>query len=130
MEIRAYQPEDLDQIKLLHEQCGFDYELPGLANPSMIVKRVLLDEHGIRVAAFLRSTAEAYLLVNGRWKSPAWRWEALKQIHEDVRREARRVDLEDVFCWPPREIAKTFGKRLEALGWATNAWPTYFRRVE
>jgi hypothetical protein len=129
--IREYHPRDLARIAELHELCGFDYKLPDLEKKSFAVKRVFADQEGIHVAAFLRMTSEAYLLMDPNWRTPAFRWEALKEVHEDVRRVARDRGIEDVHCWLPPELEKRFAGRLKSLGWDRERdWPTYSRRVD
>lgn len=123
--IRDYEPQDLGRVKVLHALCGFDYELPDLARPSFAVRKILADGERLQAAAFLRTTSEAYLLMDGTWRTPAWRWEALKRLHEEVRAAAKKEELEDVHCWLPPDIEKRFGKRLLQLGWQPSKWSTY-----
>ena len=87
--IRNYEPLDLDRVRQLHGTCGFDYALPDLDAPSMVVKRVMEGDGEVRALALLKLTAEAFLLMDGQWRSPAWRWEMLKRLHEDVRQEGK-----------------------------------------
>src|SRR5258708_4118614 len=68
-------------------------------------------------AAFLRLTAEAYLLLDPRAGTPHDRWQWLLALHAAAERDAWQRGLEDVHAWLPPPIAKKFGKRIERLGW-------------
>jgi hypothetical protein len=130
MEIHEYTENDLPRIQELHALCGFDYQLPDLAAPSMVVKRMLTHDGAIQVAGFLRLTSEAFLLGNAKWRTPAWRWEALKALHEDIRHKAQILMLDDAHCWVPPELDRAFGRRLVALGWERERqWPVYSQKV-
>lgn len=129
--IRNYEPLDLERVRKLHGACGLDYAFPDLDAPSMVVKRVMEGDGEVRAFAMLKLTAEAFLLMDGGWRSPAWRWEALKHLHEDVRQKASCLLLDDVFCAMPPKLEKMFGSRLKALGWERErSWPIYSTRVE
>ncbi len=81
-------------------------------------------------AAFLRLTAEAYLLLDPRLGTPHDRWRALLTLHAAAEREAWRRGLEDVHAWLPPPIAKNFGKRLARMGWLRDdTWTPYCRRL-
>jgi hypothetical protein len=132
MEIRDYQSTDLDALKTLHAGCGFDYQLPDLEAPSMVVKRLVVDEGQLRLAGFLRLTSEAFMLGDiQRWRTPAWRLAALKILHDDMRHKAQILMLDDVHCWIPPSIEKSFGKRLLELGWSKERpWPVFSQRLD
>ena len=96
----------------------------------MVVKRVMEGDGEVRAVALLRLTAEAFLLMDGQWRSPAWRWEMLKQLHEDVRHKADCLLLDDVFCAMPPKVDKAFGNRLRTLGWEKERnWAVYSTRI-
>jgi hypothetical protein len=81
-------------------------------------------------AAFLRLTAEAYLLLDPRAATPRERWQWLLALHEAARRDAWQRGLEDVHAWLPPPIAKKFGRRLERLGWRRDdSWTPYSLRL-
>jgi len=81
-------------------------------------------------AAFLRLTAEAYLLLDPRAGTPRQRWQWLLALHAAAERDAWQRGLEDVHAWLPPPIAKKFGKRLAHLGWLRdNAWTPYCKKL-
>jgi hypothetical protein len=82
-------------------------------------------------AAFLRLTAEAYLLLDPRAGTPRQRWQWLLALHAAAERDAWQRGLEDVHAWLPPPIASKFGKRLARLGWQRDdAWTPYCKRLE
>ena len=158
MLIREYTEHDLDALRAIHASQGFHYALPDLSNPLFVTKLVLTDSGVASVsspasspgeappnnaalkvsatsekilgAAFLRLTAEAYLLLDPREGTPRERWQCLLALHEAARRDAWQRGLEDVHAWLPPPIAKKFGKRLERLGWRRDdAWTPYCLRL-
>ncbi len=81
-------------------------------------------------AAFLRLTAEAYLLLDPRAGTPRERWQWLLALHAAAERDAWQRGLEDVHAWLPPPIARKFGKRLARLGWLRDdAWTPYCKRL-
>lgn len=100
--------------------------------PSGAGNCLLADRHGrIFGAAFLRLTAEAYLLLDPRAGTPRERWQWLLALHEAARRDAWLRGLEDVHAWLPPPIAQKFGRRLACLGWRRDdSWTPYCKRLE
>jgi hypothetical protein len=81
-------------------------------------------------AAFLRLTAEAYLLLDPRAGTPRERWQWLLALHAAAERDAWQRGLEDVHAWLPPPIAKKFGKRLARIGWLRDdAWTPYCHKL-
>jgi len=82
-------------------------------------------------AAFLRLTAEAYLLLDPRAGTPRERWQWLLALHAAAERDAWQRGLEDVHAWLPPPTAKKFGKRIARLGWLRDdAWTPYCKRLD
>ncbi len=153
MLVREYRESDLAQLRAIHAAQGFDYALPDLSNPLFVTKLVLANEtapsqresdagdsratgHEPQVtgqilgAAFLRLTAEAYLLLDPRAGTPRQRWQWLLALHAAAERDAWQRGLEDVHAWLPPPIATKFGKRLARLGWLRDdAWTPYCKKL-
>jgi hypothetical protein len=160
MLIREYSEPDLATLRAIHAAQGFDYALPDLSNPLFVTKLVLLGENvappfrvasvslndeaasrdaGLKPgatkerilgAAFLRLTAEAYLLLDPRAGTPRERWQWLLALHAAVERDAWQRGLEDVHAWLPPPIAQKFGKRLARLGWVRDdVWTPYCKKL-
>src|SRR5713101_3261371 len=102
MLVREYQESDVAQLRAIHAAQGFDYALPDLSNPLFVTKLVLAQgdasspvvaqhaaplqrgaarsteiakDGSIVGAAFVRLTAEAYLLLDPRAGTPRQRWQ-------------------------------------------------------
>lgn len=110
---------------------GFnDAELSAERMPSS-AETVAKSSGRILGAAFLRLTAEAYLLLDPQAGTPRGRWQWLLALHEAARRDAWQRGLEDVHAWLPPPIAQKFGHRLERLGWRRDdSWRPYCKRLE
>lgn len=81
-------------------------------------------------AALLRLTAEAYLILDPKIGTPRERWQWLLALHAATERDAWARGLDDVHAWLPPPIAKTFGRRLERLGWLRDdVWTPYCKRL-
>jgi hypothetical protein len=81
-------------------------------------------------AAFLRLTAEAYLLLDPHAGTPQQRWQWLLALHTAAERDAWQRGLEDVHAWLPPPIASRFGKRIAQLGWRRDdSWTPYCKKL-
>jgi hypothetical protein len=145
MLIREYTENDLDALRSIHSEQRFDYALPDLSNPLFVTKLILADGDGaqqaencqleagatkILGAAFLRLTAEAYLLLDPRAGTPRERWQWLLALHAAAERDAWQRGLEDVHAWLSPPIAQKFGKRIARLGWLRDdAWTPYCKKL-
>lgn len=127
MEVRAYTDEDLESLRAMHAAQGFSYAFPDFSDPLFLVRSVVEDDGRPRMAAFLRLTAEAYLLAAPSEGSPRERWRWLLALHEAVRHEAAQRGLADVQAFLPPRVAAAFGRRLAALGWRRDPWTCYTR---
>jgi hypothetical protein len=110
---------DLNALKSMHAESGFDYSFPNLDDQRYLVK--IVAENGERrpcMAGLLRLTSEAYLLIDKQASgTPNERWERLQMLHETVRREASRWGIEDVHAFIPPEVPEGFFRRLKRMGW-------------
>ena len=129
MEVRAYTEGDLESLRAMHAAQEFGYPFPDLADPLFLVRCVVEEDGRPRMAAFLRLTAEAYLLADPREGSPPQRWRWLLALHEAVRQQAAARGLADVQAFLPPRVARAFGRRLAALGWRRDPWTCYTWQV-
>ena len=130
MLMREYQDSDLAQLRAIHAAQGFDYTLPDLSNPLFVTKKVLARDGAIVGAAFLRLTAEAYLLLDPHAGAPRERWQWLLALHAAAEHDAWQRGLEDVHAWLPPPIAKKFGKRIAQFGWIRDdTWTPYCKKL-
>ena len=129
MQVRAYTGADLEALRAMHAAQGFGYGFPDLGDPLFLVRSVVEEEGRPRMAAFLRLTAEAYLLADPDEGSPRQRWRWLLALHEAVRQEAAARGLADVQAFLPPRVAHAFGRRLGSLGWHRDPWTCYTRQL-
>jgi hypothetical protein len=125
MSVRAYAEAEFEAVRAMHTAQGFGYVLPDVSDPLFLVRSVVEEAGRPRMAAFLRLTAEAYLLADPSEGSPRERWQWLVALHEAVRQEAAARGLADVQAFLPPRVARAFGRRLAALGWRRDPWPCY-----
>lgn len=131
MRVREYTEADLDALKQMHAQQGFDYAFPDLSDPIFVSKLVLADDAGNAVMASLaRLTCEIYLLADPHAGTARDRYTRLLALHNAAERDVFARGLDDVHAWLPPRIARRFGKRLEALGWVRDdVWTPYCKRL-
>ena len=127
MQVRAYTEGDLEAVRAMHAAQEFGYAFPDLADPLFLVRSVVEEDGRPRMAAFLRLTAEAYLLADPREGSPRQRWRWLLALHETVRQEVAARGLADVQAFLPPRVARAFGRRLASLGWRSDPWACHTR---
>ena len=129
MIVRPYTDADRESLRAMHAAQGFRYELPDPNDPLFLVRNVLEDEGRPRMAAFLRLTAETYLLADPADGAPRRRWQWLLALHEATRQAAAAQGLADVQAFLPPRVARAFGRRLEKLGWRRDPWSCYTRAL-
>lgn len=132
MNIREYTDADFARIKELHQQSGFDYKLPTLSSKEFFSRRVIGHDGEIGMATFLKLTAEAYLICDPKWRNPAWRFEALRQLSIQCNDDSRAAGVTEVVAFLPPDMATRFGRRLGKLGWdkIRQDWECVYHRVE
>jgi hypothetical protein len=129
MLIRNYTDDDLGALEQIHAAQGLPYKFPNLKSSLFLSKIVLERDSKIVAAALLRLTAEAYVLLDKNNGAPADRWRSLLLLHEAARGDAVRKGLDDVHCWVPPQVARSFGRRIESLGWERERWKCFSRTL-
>jgi hypothetical protein len=129
MIIREYTDTDLDCLKDLHKRSGFKYPFPDVAD--FFSRRVVESGEGIGMVSLLKLTAEAYLICDPDWRTPAWRMEALNQIQIVANHDAKDKGVVEAVAFIPPNIESTFKRRLKQMGWSRNkpSWHSYWRPV-
>jgi hypothetical protein len=126
--VRHYTKADLDAICQMHAKQGFDYEMPQLEDELMTVRCVLEEDGEPQMAAFLRTTCEAYLFLDPAIGTKRNKIGKLLTIHEAVRDAAQMKGYSDVHVWLPPNLDR-FGKLLMHLGWRKQLWQSYSRQT-
>ena len=133
MIVREYQDGDLERLKELHRNSGLGYDLPqSLSSEEFFARYVVEDGKSVVMAALLRATCEPYLLVDGHWRNPAWRFEALQRVEGVCRQAAQDRGIREAHAFLPPSMEKRFGRRLIRMGWTRYAgeeWRCYSTEV-
>jgi len=132
MLVREYSASDLESLRGMHARQGIDYAFPDLADPIFISKLIVEDGFGRPLMASLaRLTCEMYLLVDRQAQTARERFESLLALHRAGEHDLHSRGLDDAHAWLPPQVAKRFGRRLEALGWLRDdAWTPFCRRFD
>jgi hypothetical protein len=131
IQIREITGADEDAILRLYEKSGLPVNcLPDMNDPLFIIKKAVEHDSQIVEAGFLRLTGELYLLVDHKRSTPATRWEMLQRLCAEGLKRAAELGLTDVSCWVPPDLEKSFGKRLEDLGFKRSAWTCFTAKLE
>lgn len=117
MQVREYTDADFQRVRDMYRKSGYDYQLPSLSGQEFFSRRVVGSGDSIGMAAFLRHTAEVYLVCDHDWRTPAWRLEALRQLQLASTSDARDHGVKEIAGFVPPPIDKKFGKRLVRMGW-------------
>lgn len=125
MRIRDFALEDIDQIKEMHRKSGFSFELPDLSHPLMLIRKVM-DDDGIRMAAFGRLHINALLFVDKTWRTPPERLDAVAELQREMMSAAATCGL---------DIATTqaegrFSERLSEMGWVRGWGEMFYRQIQ
>lgn len=131
MKIRHARPEDDAAIREIHARMELDYELPNLEK--MASKLVFEDDQGkVRMAIYLRPTVEAYMFVDEREEFASKTeqakelWSRFLCLHRASLKDALAKGMDDVYCFLPPELEKSFSRRLKKLGWF-RPWAAFCR---
>ena len=124
--IRDLENDDVETLKAIHRESGFDYGFPDLGDPLFLVK-VVVEEDGKTVQGLaLKLTASAYLWIDETWGSPLMRWHRLKNLVLEAKKQAWAKGLDELYAVIPPEIAKVFEPWLKMLGLSKDRdWPKY-----
>jgi hypothetical protein len=129
--IREYRPSDDAALRAIHAEQGFDYPFPDLSEPQFVGLLVAVDENDVPVQAVLaRKTVEVYFLGKTGWRTPAWRMEAITNLHLAMHNVLLAQGFTDAHAWLPPEVAKSFGRRLkQVFGWVESRWTCFAKEL-
>ena len=129
MNIRAYTDSDLKQILQLHEDSNLGYTMPDMN--TFYSKRIVEDRGTLGMAVLQKLNTEVYLVCNPKWRSPAWRMEAIKQLHGVCGEDAKAAGAREAISFLPPDIEGKFSKRLLQMGWllCKPYWNCYYKEV-
>ena len=123
MKIRDLTEADFDRIREIYRERKYEFQLPDPKHPLVLIKKGLIDDEKLVMAAFARLQLNAFLIVDGKWKTPIDRLEGVELIEEAMISAATAFGLDEGSI----QVSKRFGQRLEALGWKQGLGVTYTR---
>ena len=127
MIVRDVETADIPLLTEIHERQGIDYQMPNLASPLFLVKKIAVS--GTLSAAFvLKLRAEGMLLIDGG--TPEERMLALCELQREALAEAHAKGIDDVDIAVPDSLG--FGKRLNQLNWvpSRDGWTVWTQATE
>lgn len=131
--LRDFRPEDLEQVKRIHDDSGIEYDLPDLQSPLFLVTKVLDVDGTIRAAGGLYLQLECYLwLDRSDWASPADKMAAIQALDGAAMHEAWLKGIDCACLWLPPGMDR-FGERLvKELGFTRDrdGWISYSKRLK
>jgi hypothetical protein len=128
MDLRELLLADVPALERLHASMNLDYKLPD-ARTAFFVKTGMFDGDRLVTAVLGRLTSEAYLLIDGKWATPAERWENVQRLIVASAQQAKLMGIDDVHVWIPPTIEKRFAKRLEDFAFVKAPWNCYTAKL-
>lgn len=124
MRIRGYTKKDFDRIRQFHSEAKFGWEFPNPADPRVKIAECLVDDDGtVRMAAFGRIQANAFLLVDSTWHTPEERLEAIQILEFAMIEKAKALGLDQATA----QVEPRFGQRLKEFGWDKSIGETWHK---
>lgn len=125
MRIRDYTEADLARLEEIYETHKEEFELPDPFDVRVVIRRCLVDQRNkARIIAFGRVQLNAYLLVDGKWKTPEERLQAIGLLEQTMIEDARAKGFDEVTA----QVSRRFGERLKDLGWIKSPGVTWNRK--
>jgi hypothetical protein len=127
---------EMAEIRDVHGKSQIDYRFPALTvqdeagnivqSPLFPIQRAISEQGQFLAAAAVKVEAEVYLFVNHDAANPQQLWDAVQALQSDVVSRAKEIGFDQLHACVPPELVKSFGKRLEEMGWSkTRPWPIY-----
>jgi hypothetical protein len=111
--IRDFKLEDMDEVRRIHKENGFEYTLPDLSAPLWVVTKVVEIDGRVRAALGAWIQVELYLqLDKGDWATPEQKHEWLVELDRAVTEEVWLRGIDQECVWLPPNMER-FGQRLE-----------------
>lgn len=117
MVIRKIRPSDHEKLKALHAKSPAKYELPDFDGINFIMGYVVVDENDDpRVLLCFRRTAEAYVVVDHEFDTPAYRLLGLAELIEAAKPVMTQLGYEDAVGTIGPDVPKSYLRRLARFG--------------
>ena len=124
--IRQFEPGDLQQIQRIHAAKGYEFALPDLNTPTMILKKVVCDENNCaKIAAFGDLHLSIMLLVDPSWGTPEDRLRGVMELQAEGFAEAGRMGLSIAMT----QMDGRFADRMKTMGWIEAPGRLFYRGI-
>lgn len=128
MTIRPYKPEDFEQIKAIHADRDYEFELPDLSSSDMASIWVAVEGEKVVSMVAARKTVEVVAIVDPNYANPAWRLETICRLQERGAIDLREQGFTDMHSWVKPSV-RGFARRLvRSLGWIRSSGGDCFVR--
>ena len=129
--IREYEEKDFEAIRMMHIGSGLPSNcFPDPHDPNFCVRLVAEENGRVVEAAMVRVVGEGYVLVDHASATPEKRNEILERMIARGLMESSYRGLDQVTAWIPPLLEKSFGKRLENLGFMRSPWPSFTANIK
>jgi hypothetical protein len=126
MSLRNYQSGDLEQIQRIHAAKGYEFALPNLTNPTVILKKVIVDEQNrARLCAIGDLHLSVMLLVDPTFGTPEDRLRGVMELQAEGFAEAGRMGLSIAMT----QMDGRFAERMKAMGWIEAPGRLFYRGI-
>lgn len=126
MHVRNYKASDFVTLKRMHEKMGVAYDFNLMSWPH---RRIAENETEIIGALIARESLQVDLVLEREHSTPAERWERLQELARDGQAYALSVGLHHLHVFVPERIARSYGKRLETLGFNREKNPCWIKEI-
>ena len=124
--MRSYRTSDFAALKAIHDRARVAFD----NNILRFGDRLIAESDGRVVAALLgRPSEQVDLLLDRDFGSPNDRWNLIVHLFSCGEIFLREQGIRHTHCFVPHEIVKSYGKRLESLGFNREAGATFLKDV-
>lgn len=133
--VRPVDFADLPRINEMHQAQGLGYDAPNWRK--MLCSAVIEVDGKVEMGAFLRKTAETYLVFDpkdcpfgDKSHIKRGRIAQIVMLHRELLQPCLREGLTDIHTWLKPELDRDFGRVLGHFGWTKAPWVSYSREVK
>lgn len=126
--MREYRTKDFAELKKIHDRkrAGVEFDFNLLLYPH----RLVAEREGKVIAALIgRPSEQVDLVLDGEFADPRERWNVLVHLFSCGEIFLREQGIRHTHCFVPNQIARSYGKRLESLGFNREAGATFLKDV-
>jgi hypothetical protein len=128
--LREYEAADRAALEEIHARRALSCEFPATDTPLVLVRLVLVGDHGRPVAAlFGRLTVEIDLIIDSGEGAPRDRWNWIKLLGAVGEKRVWDSGLDSAVAFVAPEVGRAFGRRLGVLGFEREPNAAFRRRI-